>query len=144
MSGIVGGHRPLTGGRARLHDGEHLPRSEATPTMMDDPDVLRLTLYVAGRTPRAERALANLRRIVELELHMPFELEIIDVLERPDLAEDALILATPTLVKESPLPGRRLIGDLSDTHRVMAGLHLPSPTHMHETAGGNGEVTADR
>lgn len=112
--------------------------------MMDDPDVLRLTLYVAGRTPRAERALANLRRIVELELHMPFELEIIDVLERPDLAEEALILATPTLVKESPLPGRRLIGDLSDTHRVMAGLHLPSPTHSHETSGGTDEVTADR
>ena len=59
--------------------------------------------------------------------------------ERPDLAEDALILATPTLVKESPLPGRRLIGDLSDTHRVMAGLHLPATTPS-EPAGGSDEV----
>lgn len=111
--------------------------------MMDDPDVLRLTLYVAGRTPRAERALANLQRIVEHELHMPFELDIIDVLERPDLAEDALILATPTLVKESPLPGRRLIGDLSDTHRVMAGLHLPMTT-LSEPGGGSDGVSSNR
>lgn len=95
--------------------------------MTDETTVLRLTLYVAGQTPRAERALLNLRRIVEHDLGLPFDLEIVDVLERPDLAEEALILATPTLVKESPLPARRLIGDLSDTQKVLRGLNVPLP-----------------
>lgn len=89
---------------------------------------LRLTLYLAGQTPRAERALANLRRIVEDELGLELMLEVVDVLERPDLAEEALILATPTLVKESPLPARRLIGDLSDTNKVLRGLNLHGAT----------------
>lgn len=97
--------------------------------MTDPPETLRLTLYVAGQTPRAERALLNLRRIVEEDLGFGLELTVVDVLDRPDLAEDALILATPTLVKETPLPRRRLIGDLSDTDQVLRGLHvLPATT----------------
>jgi len=85
---------------------------------------LRLTLYIAGQTPRAERALNNVRRIVEHDLGIEADLDVVDVLERPDLAEEALILATPTLVKEHPPPARRLIGDLSDTAKVVRALHV--------------------
>lgn len=105
--------------------------------MNDSDDVLRLTLYVAGQTPRAERALLNLRQIVEHEVGLPFELEIVDVLERPDRAEEALILATPTLVKESPPPTRRLIGDLSDTQKVLRGLHVSVPADPRTSPPGD-------
>ena len=83
-----------------------------------------LKLYVAGQTPRAEAAIANLRRICEQELDGRYELEIIDVLDHPELAEDARILATPTLIKQLPPPLRRVIGDLSDTEKVLLGLEL--------------------
>ena len=83
-----------------------------------------LKLYVAGQTPRAEAAIANLRRICEQELDGRYHLEIIDVLDHPELAEDARILATPTLIKQLPPPLRRVIGDLSDTEKVLLGLEL--------------------
>lgn len=102
--------------------------------------VLRLTLYVAGQTPRAERAMAHLRDTVEESTALAFELEIVDVLERPDLAEAALILATPTLVKEAPLPARRLIGDLADTQKVLEGLHVALPQTAGLTASVPSEV----
>jgi len=83
-----------------------------------------LKLYVTGMTPRAERAVANLRRICAEELDGQYDLVIIDVLENPQLAEDEKILATPTLIKELPRPVRRIIGDLSDKERVLLGLDL--------------------
>jgi circadian clock protein KaiB len=83
-----------------------------------------LKLYVTGQTPRSQQAIANLRRICEEELDDQFEMVVIDVLERPQLAEDEKILATPTVVKELPQPIRRIIGDLSDTDRVLLGLDL--------------------
>lgn len=83
-----------------------------------------LTLYITGQTPRSEHAIANLRRICEKELANQYELTIIDVLENPSLAEEAKILATPTLVKELPPPLRRIIGDLSNTSKVLLGLDL--------------------
>ncbi len=83
-----------------------------------------IKLYVTGETPRALAAIRNLRRICEQELDGRYELEVIDVLERPQLAEDEKILATPTVVKELPVPIRRIIGDLSDTERVLLGLDL--------------------
>jgi circadian clock protein KaiB len=83
-----------------------------------------LKLYVTGKSPRAETAIANLRRICEEELAGEYELQIIDVLEHPQLAEDEKILATPTLIKRLPLPLRRVIGDLSDKDKVLLGLHL--------------------
>ncbi len=83
-----------------------------------------LKLYITGQTPRSSRAIANLRRICEEELDGQYELSIIDVLERPRLAEDERILATPTLVKELPPPIRHIIGDLSDTEQVLLGLDL--------------------
>lgn len=83
-----------------------------------------LQLYITGLTPRSERAIANLRRICEERLGGQYEMVIIDVLERPQLAEDERILVTPTLIKPLPLPPRRVIGDLSDMEQVIAELDL--------------------
>lgn len=95
----------------------------------------RLRLYITGRTPRAERALANLRRICSEELAGQYELEIIDVLERPQLAENEKILATPTLIRELPPPLRRVIGDLSDTERVLLGLDVRAAVEAATRSG---------
>jgi len=81
-----------------------------------------LRLFVTGASARTGTAIANLRRICEQELEGQYELEIIDVLEFPELAEDEKILATPTLIKSLPLPLRRVIGDLSNTEKVLLGL----------------------
>jgi circadian clock protein KaiB len=83
-----------------------------------------LRLYVSGRTSRSERAVDTLRRICEQQLSGRCDMTIIDVLERPQLAEDERILATPTLVRYSPPPARRIIGDLSDLSQVLLGLDL--------------------
>ncbi len=83
-----------------------------------------IKLYVTGKTPRSESAIANLRRICEEELAGRYEMIVIDILERPQLAEDEKILATPTVIKELPPPIRRIIGDLSDTEKVLIGLDL--------------------
>lgn len=85
-----------------------------------------LKLYITGRTPRSQQAIDNLRGIMEAELAGRYELEIIDILEKPQLAEDEKILATPTLIKELPPPLRRVIGDLSDKEQVLLGLDLQS------------------
>ena len=85
-----------------------------------------LKLYVAGRTTRAQQAITLLRKVCEEELQGQYDLVIIDVLERPQLAEDEKILATPTLIRELPLPMRRIIGDLSDKEKVLIGLDLAS------------------
>jgi circadian clock protein KaiB len=87
-------------------------------------DKFVLKLYITGRTPSSERAVANLKRICREELHDQYEMVIIDVLERPQLAEDERILATPTLIKTLPPPLRRIIGDLSNTEKVLLGLDL--------------------
>lgn len=79
---------------------------------------------MTGKTPRAEKAIANLRRICEEDLKGQYELHIIDVLENPQLAEDEKILATPTLIKRLPPPLRRVIGDLSDKDKVLLGLDV--------------------
>ena len=83
-----------------------------------------LKLYITGHTPRSERAIANLQRICEDELGGLYEMVVIDILERPQLAEDEKILATPMLIKQLPPPLRRIIGDLSDTDKVILGLDL--------------------
>jgi circadian clock protein KaiB len=83
-----------------------------------------IKLYVTGQTPRSLQAITNLKRICEGELAGQYDLVVIDVLERPQLAEDEKILATPTVVKELPQPIRRIIGDLSDSDRVLLGLDL--------------------
>jgi len=91
-----------------------------------------LKLYVTGDTPRAERAIANLRQICDRELKGQYELIIVDVLENPQLAEEEKIMVTPTLVKELPPPRRRIIGDLTDTARVLLGLNLEYSTEQQQ------------
>jgi circadian clock protein KaiB len=92
-----------------------------------------LRLFVTGASPRAQLAIANLRRICEQELRGQYELEIIDVLENPQLAEDEKILATPTLIKQLPPPLRRVIGDLSDKEKVLLGLEVRPGTTTSDT-----------
>jgi circadian clock protein KaiB len=92
-----------------------------------------LKLFITGQTQRSVSAISNLRRICEEWLGTDYELMVIDVLERPQLAEDDKILATPTLIRELPLPVRRVIGDLSDTKQVLLGLDL----HHQESRGGS-------
>ena len=83
-----------------------------------------LKLFVTGASPRTESAIANLQRICEEELRGQYTLEVIDVLEHPEAAENERILATPTLVKQLPPPLRRVIGDLSDKDKVLLGLEV--------------------
>jgi circadian clock protein KaiB len=90
-----------------------------------------LKLFVTGKSARAEVAINNIRRICEQDLRGQYQLEIIDVLEQPELAETEKILATPTLIKQLPPPLRRVIGDLTDKEKVLFGLalapELPTP-----------------
>lgn len=82
-------------------------------------------LYVASDTERSQAAEANLRYLCESYLPGQYEVEIIDVVERPDLADQARIIATPTVIRAVPPPLRRVIGDLSDHGRAAAALGLP-------------------
>ena len=83
-----------------------------------------LRLYVAGTTPRSNRAIVNIRKICEEHLRGRYELEVVDVVRNPSLAAGEQIIAAPTLVKKLPLPLRRFIGDLSETERILLGLDL--------------------
>jgi circadian clock protein KaiB len=85
---------------------------------------VRFRLYIAGETPRSQRAIANLKRIAEEHLNGRYRLEIVDVMKQPQEAEENRILTTPTLVKVEPAPPRRVTGDLSDGARVLYGLAL--------------------
>jgi circadian clock protein KaiB len=92
------------------------------------PDTYILRLYIAGNTPRSAAALANLKEICEEHLAGRYTLQVVDLLENPQLARGDQILAIPTLVRKLPLPMRRIIGDLSNTERVLVGLDLRSKT----------------
>jgi circadian clock protein KaiB len=83
-----------------------------------------LRLYVAGMTPKCLTAFANLKKICEAHLSGCYSIEIIDLLENPKLAQGDQILAIPTLVRKLPEPVRKIIGDLSNTERVLVGLDL--------------------
>jgi circadian clock protein KaiB len=83
-----------------------------------------LRLYVAGQTPRCMLAFANLKKICEEHLAGTYEIEVIDLLENPRLAHGDQILAIPTLVRRLPQPVRKIIGDLSNTERVLVGLAI--------------------
>jgi circadian clock protein KaiB len=87
----------------------------------------QLRLYVAGQTPRSLKAFSNLRQICENHLRGRYRIEVIDLLARPRLSRGDQILALPTLVRKLPVPVRKIIGDLSDTERVLVGLDLRSP-----------------
>lgn len=88
----------------------------------------RLRLYVAGQTPKSLTAFANLKQICEEHLKGRYSIEVIDLLEQPQLSRGDQILALPTLVRKLPQPVRKIIGDLSDTERVLVGLDLRPAT----------------
>ena len=83
-----------------------------------------LRLYIAGQTPKAKTALKNLEKICEEELRGRFSIEVIDLLINPQLGAEDQIFALPTLVRKLPVPVRKIIGDLSNTERVLVGLDL--------------------
>jgi len=83
-----------------------------------------LRLYITGQTPRSSSSVRNLRKVCDEYLEGKFELEVIDVYQRPELAKEAQIIAAPTLVKRLPLPLRRLVGDLSNEKQVLLGLDI--------------------
>jgi circadian clock protein KaiB len=99
---------------------------------LDDPDASvlaevedwSLRLYIAGQSPKSLHAFANLKTLCEEHLAGRYEIEIIDLVEHPALARNDDILAIPTLVRRRPPPARRVIGDLSNTERVLVGLQL--------------------
>ncbi|PJF32350.1 MAG: circadian clock protein KaiB [Candidatus Thermofonsia Clade 1 bacterium] len=91
-----------------------------------------LKLYVTGQTTRTERAIYNLYDLCNKYLADNYEITVIDVLEYPQLAEEEKILATPTVIRELPLPHRRLVGDLSDVERVLNALDLTVPLKRSE------------
>lgn len=86
------------------------------------PFVLRL--FVTGTTPRSARAIANLRRVCEEHLKGEYDLEVVDIYQHPESARENQIIAAPTLVRMLPLPLRKIIGDLADEEKVLAGLDL--------------------
>lgn len=87
-------------------------------------DKWMLRLYVAGQTPKALTAFANLKKICDEQLKGEYSIEVIDLLINPQLGNEDQILALPTLVRKLPVPVRKIIGDLSDTERVLVGLDL--------------------
>jgi circadian clock protein KaiB len=89
-----------------------------------DGEFWSLRLYVAGQTPKSVAAFANLKKICEEHLAGRYQIEVIDLIEQPQLAAGDQILAIPTLVRKLPEPLRRIVGDLRNTERTLVGLHL--------------------
>lgn len=100
----------------------------SAPGVNDADEVWLLRLYVAGQTAKALTAYANLRRLCDTHLEGRYEIEVVDLREQPQLAAGDQILALPTLVRRLPQPMKKIIGDLSNTERVLVGLDLrPAP-----------------
>ncbi len=100
--------------------------SDAPPPLAaaEGQEFWHLRLYVAGQSPKSLRAFANLEELCEAHLAGRYEIEVIDLVETPSLAQRDDILAIPTLIRRLPEPLRRIIGDLSDTERVLVGLRV--------------------
>ena len=94
------------------------------PTANESAAEWKLRLYVAGQTPKSLTAFANLRRICEQHLAGRYEIEVIDLLKHPELAQSDQIIALPTLVRKLPQPIKRIVGDLSNSERVIVGMNL--------------------
>ncbi|HWR26501.1 MAG TPA: circadian clock KaiB family protein [candidate division Zixibacteria bacterium] len=90
----------------------------------ENPDMWELRLYVAGQTPKSMTAFANLKKLCEDHLAGKYRIEVIDLLKNPQLARGDQIFAIPTLVRKLPPPLKKVIGDLSNTERVLVGLDL--------------------
>jgi circadian clock protein KaiB len=100
---------------------------EATATRHDSEESWDLRLYVTGQSPNSIRAIENLRRTCEEHVPGRYRIEVVDLLENPRLAADDQILAVPTVVRKLPVPIRKIVGDLSDTDRLLVGLQVRAP-----------------
>jgi len=105
--------------KTTTHSKAHPPMPE-----IEQKPVWDLRLYVAGQTPKSLTAFENLKKICEEHLAGQYRIEVIDLLEQPQLARGDQIIALPTLVRKLPVPIRKIIGDLSNTERVLVGLDL--------------------
>jgi len=99
-------------------------KSKPQKRSRQSPKTYQLRLYVAGQTPKSIAAFSNLKKICEEHMPGQYEIEVIDLLQQPQLAQGDQILAIPTLVRKLPAPMRKIIGDLSNTERVLVGLDL--------------------
>ena len=100
------------------------PTEPPGPAPAVEPEFWELRLYVAGQTPNSVAALNNLKRVCETHLAGKYSIEVIDLLQHPQLAKGDQIFAIPTLVRRLPEPLRRFIGDFSNTERMLVGLDL--------------------
>jgi circadian clock protein KaiB len=100
------------------------PAETDSPPATEETERWHLRLYVAGQSPKSLRAFANLMQICDEHLDSRYDVEIVDLLESPQLAAGDEIVAIPTLVRRLPAPMRKIIGDLSDSDRVLVGLQL--------------------
>jgi circadian clock protein KaiB len=121
--------------RAKVHDY----KKESAAALAAEPETghYHLQLFVTGTTPRSARAIQNIRAICEDNLEGRYDLEVVDIYQHPEHVKAEQIVVTPTLVKQSPLPVRKLIGDLSDTERVLIGLDIlpcPQPARLPKKA----------
>ncbi len=101
-----------------------MQKNKRSPKTAEKVEEWDLRLYVAGQTPRAVAAFTNLKKICEDHLKGKYRIEVIDLLKNPQLARGDQIFALPTLVRRLPVPVRKIIGDLSNTERVLVGLDL--------------------
>jgi circadian clock protein KaiB len=113
----------MKGKKKNASPPKYAPLSKLKPKGAKD-DVWELRLYIAGHSERTAAALKNLRQICEEHLHNKYRLEVVDLTVNPALARGDQILAVPTLVRRLPPPVKRIIGDLSNTDRVLVGLNL--------------------
>ena len=104
--------------------GQKKPRAGTETNKSRKDQIWVLRLYVAGQTPKSIAAFANLKQICEEHLAGKYRIEVIDLMENPKLAGGDRILAIPTLVRKLPPPLKKIIGDLSDTERVLVGLQI--------------------
>lgn len=99
-------------------------KNPSPPVVQEEEDVWDLRLYVAGQTAKSVAAFSNLKRFCEEHLDGKYRIEVIDLMQNPQLARGDQIVAIPTLVRKLPAPVRKIIGDLSNTERVLVGLQL--------------------
>jgi circadian clock protein KaiB len=104
--------------------GDRSQRNNGRQARPFKPPVWELRLYVAGMTQTSIRAFENLKKLCEEHLHGAYRIQVVDLLERPMLARGDQIVAVPTLVRRLPTPVKKIIGDLSNTERVLVGLDL--------------------
>jgi circadian clock protein KaiB len=97
-------------------------KPEAAPSK--DGELYVLKLYITGTTPSSSRAVVNVRKLCETYLSGRYELEVVDIRQKPERAKEQQLIAAPTLIKLFPLPIRRFIGDMSETERLIIGLEL--------------------